>query len=127
MIQIHVDENDNMMGDFNYEVSTDDICTRFLQIESTASGVEDFCRQVMVYLWEITEQRLEKIRGKVKNELAPGMFALLIDLESSIQSLSTVPEPLQATQLHLSIKAREELTAKLAKVEKWFYRQGYQV
>lgn len=123
VIQIHVDENDNMKGDFNYEVSTDDICTRFLQIESTASGVEDFCRQVMVYLWEITEQRLEKIRGKVKNELAPGMFALLIDLESSIQSLSTVPELYK--QLNSTInKAREELTAKLAKVEKWFYRQA---
>lgn len=123
VIQIHVDENDSMKGDFNYEVSTDDICDRFLQIESTASGVEDFCRQVMKYLWEITEQRLEKIRGKVKNELAPSMFALLTDFESSIQSLSSVPELYK--QLNSTInKAREELTAKLAKVEKWFYRQA---
>ena len=123
VIQIHVDENDSMRGDFNYEVSTDDICDRFLHIESTASGVEDFCRQVMKYLWEITEQRLEKIRGKVKNELAPSMFALLTDFESSIQSLSTVPELYK--QLNSTInKAREELTAKLAKVEKWFYRQA---
>lgn len=123
VIQIHVDENDSMRGDFNYEVSTDDICDHFLQIESTASGVEDFCRQVMKYLWEITEQRLEKIRGKVKNELAPSMFALLTDFESSIQSLSTVPELYK--QLNSTInKAREELTAKLAKVEKWFYRQA---
>lgn len=123
VIQIHVDENDSMRGDFNYEVSTDDICDRFLHIESTASGVEDFCRQVMKYLWEITEQRLEKIRGKVKNELAPSMFALLTDFESSIQSLSTVPELYK--QLNSTInKAREELTAKSAKVEKWFYRQA---
>lgn len=123
VIQIHVDENDVMVGDFNYEVSTDDICDRFLQIESKDSGVEDFCRQVMKYLWEITEQRLETIRGKVKNQLAPSMFALLTDFEASIQSLATVPELYK--QLNSTInKAREELTAKLAKVEKWFYRQA---
>lgn len=122
VIQIHVDENDTMKGDFDYEVSTDDICDRFLKIEANVSDVEDFCRQVMNYLWEITEQRLEIIRDKVKNELSPNMFALLTEFETSIQPLSTVPELYKHLTSTIN-KAREELTAKLSKVEKWFYRQ----
>ena len=111
-----------MKGDFDYEVSTDDICDRFLEIEAKTSDVEDFCRHVMDYLWEITERRLETIRGKVKNELAPSMFALLTEFETSIQPLSIVPELYKHLTSTIN-KAREELTAKLSKVEKWFYRQ----
>lgn len=122
VIQIHVDENDPMSGDFNYEVSTDDICKRFLLIESQAKDAEDFCRQIMKFLWEITEQRLEVIRGKVKNILAKGMFDLLNEFESSIQPLASIPELYKHLKSTIN-KAREELTAKLAKVEKWFYRQ----
>lgn len=122
VIQIHIDENDQMQGDFNYEVSTDEICERFLQIQSQAANAEDFCRQVMDYLWEITEQRLEIIRAKVKNILAKGMFDLLNEFESSIQSLATIPELYKHLKSTIN-KAREELMGKLAKVEKWFYRQ----
>lgn len=122
VIQIHVDENDQMQGDFNYEVSTEDICNRFLLIENQAVDAEDFYRQVMRYLWEMTEQRLETIRWKVKNILAKGMFDLLNEFESSIQSLATIPELYKHLKSTIN-KAREELTAKLAKVEKWFYRQ----
>lgn len=122
VIQIHVDESDPIKGYFDYEVSTDDICNRLLDIESKSANAEDFCRMVMTYLWEITEQRLVTIRNEVKTGLAPRMFALLTEFEASIQPLSNIPELYK--QLNSTInKAREELTAKLAKVEKWFYRQ----
>lgn len=120
VIQIKLKEED--LGEFNYIISTDEICSRLLDIESKTQSVDEFSLQVMAYLWEITEKKLEIIRDKIKNDLKPKFFEHLQHLESNIESLS------EQNHLHRDLceaikNAREELTAKLVKVENWFYRQ----
>jgi len=122
VIQIHVDENDKNEGCFNYEVSTDEICTRLVEIETRTADADGFCREVFKYLWEITERNLEAIRGKVRDELNKQMFSLLTELETSVSQLTSVPMLPRELRSNIN-KARENLTGKLAKVEKWFYRQ----
>ena len=54
VIQIKLKEED--LGEFNYIISTDEICSRLLDIESKTQSVDEFSLQVMAYLWEITEK-----------------------------------------------------------------------
>ena len=120
VIQIKLKDDD--LGEFNYIVSTDKICDRLLEIELATQNVDGFSSQVMAYLWELTEVNLGLIRDKIKNELKPKFFELLQHLEADLDSLS------DQYHLHKGLcgainNAREELTAKLAKVENWFYRQ----
>lgn len=120
VIQIKLEDND--IGEFNYIVPTDDICDRLLEIESTTQNVDEFSSKAMAYLWEITEVNLGIIRNKIQDELKPNLFEYLKLLETDLNFLY------QQNHLYKDLcgainKAREELTAKLAKVENWFYRQ----
>jgi hypothetical protein len=93
-----------------------------MEIESQSKDAKDFCRKVMSWLWEITEQCLENVRDKVQTELKPSYTQNITELEHKIELLDS-HATLQA-DLHTAInKAREELSTRLAKVEKWFYRQ----
>lgn len=55
VIQIRVDEDDGRQGEFNYAVNTKELCDRLMDIESKTQDRESFCKSVMTYLWEITE------------------------------------------------------------------------
>ena len=122
VIQIREDNNDSNDGLFCYEQPTDVISKKLLQIEGESRDAKEFCRKVMDWLWEITEKCLEDVREKVQSELKPSYTNNISLLENQIEPLNT-HATLQA-DLHTAInKAREELTTRLAKVEKWFYRQ----
>ena len=122
VIQIRVDNEDTNGGMFCYDQPTDVIRDRLMDIEAESKDAKDFCRKVMAWLWEITEQNLEKVRERVQTELKPSYTQNITELENKIETLDS-HATLQA-DLHTAInKAREELTTRLAKVEKWFYRQ----
>lgn len=122
VIQIRVDNEDPNGGLFCYDQPTDVIRTRLMDIEAQSKDAKDFCRKVMSWLWEITGECLEKVREKVQTELKPSYTQNITELENKIELL-TSHATLQS-DLHTAInKAREELTTRLAKVEKWFYRQ----
>lgn len=122
VIQIRENEEDTNGGLFCYSQSTDDIRTKLMEIEAESKDASDFCHKVMAWLWEITGQCLEKVRDKVQTELKPSYTQNITELENKIEQLDS-HATLQA-DLHTAInKAREELTTRLAKVEKWFYRQ----
>lgn len=122
VIQIHEDEHDEKQGGFNYEIPTDTICNKMLELEVGCDDPKVFCRKVIDYLWEITEQRLEHVRSKVKNELTTDFSKLLQTLERETNDFSTYPQLQQDLNTRVN-KAREDITAELNKVEKWFYRQ----
>lgn len=122
VIQIRVDEDDETIGEFDYTVNTKELCDRLMDIEAKTQDQESFCKGVMTFLWEITEKRLEIIRGRITNELKPGIFKHLQILEQCFDSF-----PKYAT-LNVDLKTavnngRAALTNKLTKVENWFYRQ----
>ena len=122
VIQIRVDSNDQNKGAFCYDLSKEEISRHLLQIESTAMDAQDFCKQVMGWLWVITEVCLADIREKVQNELRPLFITNLDTLEQSIEQIST-HDTLRADLLTAINKAREELNTRIVKVEKWFFRQ----
>ncbi len=122
VIQIRVDNDDPNSGLFCYEQPKDIVRAKLMEIESQSKDAKDFCRKVMSWLWEITEQCLENVRDKVQTELKPSYTQNITELEHKIELLDS-HATLQA-DLHTAInKAREELSTRLAKVEKWFYRQ----
>lgn len=122
VIQIREDKDDTNGGLFCYDQPTDVISKKLLQIEGESNDAKEFCRKVMDWLWEITEKCLEDVREKVQSELKPSYTNNITMLENRIEPLDT-HATLQA-DLHTAInKAREELTTRLVKVEKWFYRQ----
>ncbi len=122
VIQIHENETDAFVGDFNYEIPTKDICHKMLEFDSKCNNAKELCLSVISYLWEITETCLSKIRNKVQEELANKYFDLLGRLENEIAPLSSLPQ--LYAELHATINmAREEITARISKVQKWFYKQ----
>jgi len=122
VIQIRENNEDPNGGLFCYDQPTDEIRTKLMEIEADSKNAKDFCRKVMAWLWEITAQCLENVRERVQTELKPSYTQNITELEHKIEQLDS-HATLQA-DLHTAInKAREELTARLAKVEKWFYRQ----
>ena len=122
VIQIHVDEDDKKMGEFDYTVNTKDLCDSLMEIEAKTHDRESFCKGVMAYLWKITEARLEIIRERISKELKPGIFMHLQTLEQNFDSLSG-HDTLCADMKTAVNNARAALTNKLTKVENWFYRQ----
>jgi len=122
VIQIRVDNNDSNSGLFCYDQPKDVVRTKLMEIEAQSKDAKEFCRKVMSWLWEITESCLENVREKVQTELKPSYAQNITELENKIELLDS-HATLQA-DLHTAInKAREELSTRLAKVEKWFYRQ----
>lgn len=122
VIQIRVDEDDEKIGEFDYRVSTKELCDRLMDIEYKTQDIESFCKGVMAYLWEITEKCLTVIRERICNELKPKIFEHLQDLELCFDTLSghnTLREDLKTAVNN----ARAALTNKLTKVENWFHRQ----
>lgn len=122
VIQIRENNEDSNGGLFCYEQPTDVIRTKLMEIEADSKDANDFCHKVMAWLWEITGNCLENVREKVQEELKPSYTQNITELENKIEQLDS-HATLQA-DLHTAInKAREELTTRIAKVEKWFYRQ----
>ena len=93
-----------------------------MQFEAQSTNAQEFCRKVMDWLWEITEQCLETIRDRVQNELRPTFTNNIKYLESCVEQINT-HDALREDLLTAINKAREELNSSLVKVEKWFYRQ----
>ena len=122
VIQIRVDEDDEKKGEFDYTVNTKELCDRLMEIESKTHDRFSFCKDVIAYLWEITESRLEIIRARISKELKPGIFRHLQTLEQCFDSLSG-HDTLCADLKTAINNARAALTNKLTKVENWFYRQ----
>ena len=122
VIQIHVDEDNEKKGEFDYTIDTKELCDRLMEIESKTHNRESFCKGVIAYLWEITEARLEIVRARISKELKPGIFKHLQTLEKCFDSLSG-HNTLCADLKTAVNNARAALTKKLTKVENWFYRQ----
>lgn len=122
VIQIRVDNSDPNKGAFCYNQSKEEISRRLLLIESKAADAQDFCKQVMAWLWEITESCLENIREKVQNELRPLFTSNIDTLEHSVEQINT-HDTLREDLLTAINKAREELNTRIVKIEKWFFRQ----
>lgn len=122
VIQIRVDKSDKNGGLFCYEQSAEVISKKFLQFEGETHSAEEFCRRVMDWLWEITEDCLVAVREKVQSELKPSFTGNISMLEKSLEQIHT--HTTFRADIHNAInKAREELTTRIAKVENWFYRQ----
>lgn len=122
VIQIRVDKDDKNGGLFCYEQPSEVISQRFLQFEGETQNVEEFCRRVIDWLWEITEQCLVSVREKVQTVLKPSFTNNISQLEKSIEQIHS--HATFRADIHNSINnAREELTTRIAKVENWFYRQ----
>ena len=122
VIQIRLDEDNEKKGEFDYTISTKELCDQLMGIEAKTHNRESFCNGVIAYLWEITEKRLEIIRARISKELKPGIFNHLQTLEQCFDSL-TGHEMLCADLKTTINNARAALTNKLTKVENWFYRQ----
>lgn len=122
VIQIRVDNKDSNGGLFCYEQPSEVVSRQLVKFESESANSQEFCHKVMDWLWQITEECLETVRGKVQSDLKPSFTNNILLLErgfEKIQSHTTLQADLQ-TAIN---QAREELTARIAKVENWFYRQ----
>ena len=122
VIQIREKDSDTNGGLFCYEQPIETISERLMQFEAQSTNAQEFCRKVMDWLWEITEQCLETIRDRVQNELRPTFTNNIKYLESCVEQINT-HDALREDLLTAINKAREELNSSLVKVEKWFYRQ----
>lgn len=122
VIQIHVDEEDDIKGEFDYTIDKKVLSERLLDIEVKTSDKNAFCKGVIDFLWEITESRLEVIRNRIVNDLKPAIFNHLQALELSIDSIEG-HDTLSADLKTAVNNARADLTSKLTKVENWFHRQ----
>lgn len=122
VIQIRVDNNDPNGGLFCYDQPIEVISQRFLQFEAETDNAQDFCHKVIEWLWEITEQCLETVRDRVRTELKPQFTSNIQQLEKNLEEIQQ--HTTFQSDMHTAInKAREELTARITKVENWFYRQ----
>ena len=122
VIQIHIDEEDDTIGEFNYTIDKKVLCDRLLEIEAKTSDKDSFCKGVIDFLWEITEKRLDVVRNRIAEDLKPAIFNHMQTLEQSVDTI--VGHDTLSADLKTAINnARAALTSKLTKVENWFYRQ----
>lgn len=122
VIQIRENNKDTNGGLFCYDQPISEISSHLLAYHYKATNAQDFCHQVMDWLWEITEQCLAAVRERVQNELKPSFTYNISLLEQSLEQLTS--HTTFRADIHNAInKVREELTTRLVKVEKWFYRQ----
>lgn len=122
VIQIRETDKDTNGGLFCYDQPIEEISKHLMEFEAKAKDAQEFCHLVMDWLWEITEHCLENVRDKVQNELKPSFTYNIALLEKSLEQITS--HTTFRADIHNAInKAREELTARLVKVEKWFYRQ----
>lgn len=122
VIQIRENNEDTNGGLFCYDQPTDAIRSKLMLIEQESKDAKDFCHKVMDWLWEITGQCLANVRERVQTELRPSYTQNIAELENKIEQLDS--HATLQSDLHTAInKAREELSARLTKVEKWFFRQ----
>ena len=122
VIQIHVDEEDNTTGEFDYTIDKTVLCDRLLSIEAKTSNKDAFCKAVIDFLWEITEKRLGIVRNRIAEDLKPSIFKHLQTFEQSVDTIGE-HNTLSADLKTAINNARAALTSKLTKVENWFYRQ----
>lgn len=122
VIQIRENDQDPNGGLFCYEQPIEIISAKLINFESQCANAQEFCHKVMDWLWEITEECLVKIRGRVQSELRPTFTNNIKYLESCVECINT-HDALKEDLLTDINKAREELNSSLVKVEKWFYRQ----
>lgn len=122
VIQIRENSKDTNGGLFCYDQPVAEISSHLLAYHYKAANAQDFCHRVMDWLWEITEQCLAAVRERVQNELKPSFTYNISLLEQSLEQITS--HTTFRADIHNAInKAREELTTRLVKVEKWFYRQ----
>lgn len=122
VIQIRETEKETNGGLFCYDQPTEEISKHLMEFEGQSKDAQEFCHKVMSWLWEITEQCLENVRDKVQNELKPSFTYNISLLEQNLEQITS--HTTFRADIHNAInKAREELTTRLARVEKWFYRQ----
>lgn len=122
VIQIRVDKNDKNEGLFCYEQPSEVVSQKFLQFEGETKNADEFCRKVIDWLWEITEQCLVLVREKVQTVLKPSFTNNISQLEKNLEQIHS--HATFRADMHNAINnAREELTTRIAKVENWFYRQ----
>lgn len=88
VIQIRENDKDLNKGEFTYIIPEETINEKMLDLEEGCDNSEMFCRKVIDYLWEITEQNLKVVREKVKYDLTPNFFNLLKDLEQKANEFS---------------------------------------
>jgi len=125
VIQIREEAEENgviVHGDFNYVLSEDEICQKLQAISEQTDNVNDFSRSVIAWLWQITEQNLETVRGKIQAELRPRFTQLLDKLESDSDQFATHRHFHHALTTAIN-DARRQLNTQITKVERWFHRQ----
>lgn len=110
-------------GLFNYEIEYNNMTYKAMEIglELKANNGDRvyFCQLMLKWLWEITEQNLNKIRCFIDIDFNNTIMQAISDLEMAIQE--KMPEGYAKTDILAQIRsARETITSKIQKVSKWF-------
>ena len=110
-------------GLFNYEVDEDQLAFKAMEIGLLLKDGKDdkntFCRLIIKWLWEITEESLSTIREYIETTTTTSIMHAIDKLESDIKDKQ--PDGYAKNALLENIReAREAMTIKLQKVSKWF-------
>jgi hypothetical protein len=123
VLQIRLEEKET--GSFNYILSKSVISEEELRIFSKSANYQEFCENTINWLWEITDDNLEKIREEIRESLAGDFNKLFDELEINVGAFQN--QHFYHDLTSAISDGRTAIAKKLKKIEGWFYIQDAKV
>ncbi len=119
VLQIKVKDGDK--GILDYVLTDESKCFAVNAAQSATSDYDEFCAQMLLFMAQVTEQSLVRIRQYIHTTLQVKFVQIIDKLEADVQCLSTC-HFFKSLSEAIS-QSRENLQGCLAKIEKWFNLQ----
>lgn len=119
VLQIKVKAEDK--GMLNYVLPDESKCFAVNAAQSATSDYDAFCAQMLLFMNQVTEQSLVKIRQYIHTTLQMKFVQIIDKLETDVQSLSSFHFVKYLSEA--ISQSRVNLQGCLAKIEKWFNLQ----
>lgn len=118
VLQIRCREEDS--GFFKYLFTPDEKCFAIVNAND-AQSYEEFCKNIMNFLFKVTDANLIKIRREVSENLTIEFNQLVDQLYNDIQRFNS--KHFYCDLSRAVNDARADIRQKLIRIEKWFYIQ----
>lgn len=124
-LQIY-DPNKKPNGLFNYMTNEKELSLKAIEIGqlTAGQGKEEFCRQIITWLWQQTESCLTDIRHYISGEFSAKINELFETLKSDLRTDSLPTGHIQAYLQSAIADASSVIASRLKAIECWFNITG---
>ncbi len=113
-------------GLFNYNTNEKELASKAMEIGllTKGEGKEEFCRQIIIWLWQKTESSLANIKQYISGEFTEKINELFETLKSDLSTDSLPAGHVQAFLQSAIAEASTVIASRLKTIECWFNITG---